>query len=104
MGELWGGRTRSLKNEQMFEGVGKMILPADHVRDLETDIVGAGGQVIGWHTAAPQQRKILDISGQFRLRTIHLIVEGNLVRRFANHSKAYDERLSGGGASVAFGL
>lgn len=49
---------------------------------------------------AAEKREVLDVSGGFRLRTVHRIREGD-DPAFARHAEAQREWLAGGGAAVA---
>ena len=63
-----GARRRAAsKDQHVLEGVGQMILPADDVADAQIGIVGAGGQMIGRHAVAAQQREILDVGRRFSI-------------------------------------
>ena len=52
-----------LEDQDVLEGVRQVVLAADDVADAQIGVVGAGGQVIGGHAVAAQQREILDIGG-----------------------------------------
>ena len=52
-----------------------MILAANDVADAQVGIVGAGGQVIGRHAVAAQQREVLDIGSGFRLLAVDRVGE-----------------------------
>jgi len=48
MGELRGLDAGGCEDQDVFEGVGEMVLATNDVRDAQVSVVGAGGQVARW--------------------------------------------------------
>src|SRR5689334_8913304 len=75
MRKSWRINTQRLKDENMLECIGQVVLAANNVTDLEVGIVGAGCQVIRWRAVAAQQGEVLNIRGGFRLLAINAVGE-----------------------------
>ncbi len=75
MRELRRLQARSAENQDVFERVGEMILPAHDVADAQIGVVGAGGQMIRRAAIAAQQREVFDVGGHLRLLAIDKVVE-----------------------------
>src|SRR5437868_440009 len=88
-------RTGRLKDQHVFESIRQMILPANDIRDFQIDIVSAGSHMVGRHSVAAQQRKVLNIGGLLGLRAEHMIFERNGSVLLAWHTEPKHERLSG---------
>ena len=58
-----------------------MILAANDMADLEIDVVGARGQMIGRHAVAAQEREVFDVVGRFDLLAINGVVEADSARQ-----------------------
>ena len=54
-----------LKDEDVLEGIGQVILAPDDVADAEIGIIGAGGKVVRWHSIGTQQREVFHFVGEF---------------------------------------
>ena len=72
-----GGRLGSggVEDQDVFEGVGEVVLAADDVADAEVGIVGAGGEVIGGHAVAAEEGEVLDVGVGFGLLAVDGVVE-----------------------------
>ena len=57
MGELGRLDAKAFEDQQVLEGVGKVILAADDVADAEIGVVGAGGEVVGGHPVPQPHRR-----------------------------------------------
>ena len=75
MRELRWLDTCCLKNQDVLERVGEVILAAHYVADAEINVIGAGGEVIGRGAVAAEEREIFDISGWSGLLTVDCVTE-----------------------------
>ena len=96
------GDAGGLEDQNVFEGVGEVVLAADDMADAEIDVVGTGGHVVGGQAVAAQQGEVFDIGGRLGLLAIDSIAEGDGVDRVARHAEAQHEGFAGGGAAIAF--
>ena len=94
-----------LENQQVLEGVGQVVLPADDVGDPQVGVVHAGGQVVGRHPIRSQQRKVFHFVGQLRLLAVDAVSEvqrtGVIGVWAAGHAVAQRKQLARGGPTVA---
>ena len=70
------------------------ILPANHVRNLQVNIVRARRQMVRRHAIAAQQREVFHIGRQLRLRPKHFIFKRNFLRRVPLHPVANHKRFA----------
>src|SRR6185312_510084 len=92
------------EDQDVLEGVGEVVLPADDVGDAEVDVVGAGGEVISGGAVAAEEGKVFDVFGGFGLVAVDGVVELDVFGSFAGDAEADDEFFAGRGAAVAFVL
>src|SRR5712692_3300021 len=90
MRELRRLGARAFENERVLVSVREMVLAADDVADTEIDVVGTGGEVVGWHAVGTEEREVFDVVGGFDLLTC---APGN--------TEAKGEGLSRRGSAVA---
>jgi glutamyl/glutaminyl-tRNA synthetase len=93
-----------VKDQDVFEGVGEMVLAANDVSDAQVGVVGAGGEVISRHAVAAEEGEVFDVGGGLGLVAIHGVGEADFAGGLARDAEAEGERLSGSGAGVALGL
>ena len=63
MCEAGGDGSETFKDEDVLEGVGQVVLPADDVGDAEVGVVKAGGQVVGGVAVRAEEREVFDFIG-----------------------------------------
>ena len=102
MGEFRRLDAEGFEDQDVFEGVGEVVLAADDVADAQVGVVGAGGQVIGRPAVGAEQGEVLDIGGGLGLGAVDEVGEGDFGAGFAGDSVADDKGLAGSGAAVAF--
>ncbi len=102
--ELGQGGAGSVEDQNVFEGVGEMVLAANDVSDAQVGVVGAGGEVISGHAVAAEEGEVFDVGGGFGLVAVNGVSETDFAVGLAGNAEAEGERLSGGGAAVALGL
>ena len=95
------GLTQRFEDQDVFEGVGQVVLAADDVRDFQIRIVGAGCHVVGRHPVAAKQGEVLDVGGGAGLGAVDGVGEADLGDGFPGNAEADDKRLPGSGAAVA---
>ena len=91
----------SLKDQDVLERVGEMILPANDVRDPQINVIRAGGQVIGRHPVGTEQCEVFDILGKFALLAVDRIAEAHFLARTTRDPKTQREGLTRVGAPIA---
>ena len=99
MRELRRFHARRAEDQDVFERVGEMILPAHDVADPQIHIVRAGSQMIGGRAVTAQQREVFDIVGRFRLFAENGVGESDYFT-VARNPEAQHEGLAGGGTAV----
>ena len=78
-----------------------MILAANDVADAQVGVIRTGGQMIGWHSIAAQQREVFDLIRQLGLLAVHQVDKAQHAVLTARHAETQGERFTGGGAAVA---
>src|SRR5262249_15718099 len=63
--------TCGLKDQDVLERIGQVVLPAYDVADFQVRIVSAGGQMIGGRSITAQQCEVLNIRRQLGLFTVY---------------------------------
>src|SRR4029077_583321 len=101
MRELRSLPSGSLKDQDMLERVGEMILPANHVGDPQINVIRARGQVIGRHPVGTEQREVFDILGKLALLAVDRIAEAHFLARTTRDPKTQREGLTRGSAPIA---
>jgi len=76
MRELRRLSARTFENKHVLVSVREMVLAADDVADTEVDVVGAGGEVVGWHAVGAEECEVFDVVSGFDL----LAVDASLKR------------------------
>ena len=102
MRELRQRETQRLKNQNVLEGVGQVLLAAQDVGDLQIGIVGAGRHVIRRNAAGAQQREVFDIGGGFGDAFRRPDRRRRRRGRVARDAVPQNKRLARRGAAVAF--
>src|SRR5579871_555054 len=100
MGELRGCIAGGLEDENVLEGVRKMILAADNMADAQVGIIGAGSEMIGRHAVGAKKGEVLDVGGRLRLLPVNCIAEAHHLAGIAGNAKAHREGFTGGGAAI----
>jgi len=100
MGELGRLDAQSLKDEQVLEGVGEVILASDDVADAEIGVVNAGGEVVGGHRIRAQEGEVFNLVCEFGLRTVDAVSEMQGAALATGDTIAEGEGLAGGGATI----
>src|SRR5271166_3445753 len=106
MGELrqrCSGCLGGLEDEYVLVCIGKMVLTADDVTDLQIDVVGTRRQVVGGHAVAAEQGEVFDVVGGFGLMTVDGVGKADVFAGTARDSEAQCKSLAGGGTAIAFG-
>src|SRR5713226_7246340 len=103
MRELRRLGARAFENERVLVSVREMVLAADDVADAEVDVVGTGGEVVGWHAVGTQEREVFDVVGGFELLAINRVIEADLFAYAPGNAEAEREGLSSSGSAVALG-
>src|ERR1700681_204350 len=103
MRELRRCGASAFENEYVLVSVREMVLAADDVADTEVDVVGAGGEVVGWHAIGTEKREVLNVVCGFDLLAIDRVSEADLLACPSGNTKAEGEGLSRRGSTVAFG-
>src|SRR4029077_3895477 len=101
MRELRRPGASAFENEHVLVSVREMVLAADDVADMEIDVVGTGGEVVGGHTVGTEEREVFDVVGGFDLLAINRVSETDLFACPPGNTKAKGERLSRRGSPVA---
>src|SRR5271154_4038513 len=98
MGELRRLEICGAEDQDVFEGVGQVVLTAYDVADAEVDVIGAGSQVIGWRAIAAEKREVFDIGGGFRLLAVDMVCKADVFGCIARNAESQNELLAGCGA------
>src|SRR5579884_3105857 len=85
----------------MLERIREVILPSNDVSDAQLGIVRTRCQVIGGHSVASQQGKVLDVCRGLRLIQINAIVKADLLLAISRHAEPQGERFSRGSTPLA---
>ena len=75
MRELGERAAQSLKQQNVLERVGQVVLPTNHVTDLQLDIIDGRGQVVGGGTIAPEQGEVFNVADLAGLPTVNQVIE-----------------------------
>src|ERR1700682_2420942 len=103
MCELRWRSASAFENEHVLVSVREMVLSADDVADTEVDVVGTGGEVVGWHAVRTEEREVFDVVGGLNLFAVHRIREPHLFACPPRNTEAEGEGFSGRGSAVALG-
>ncbi len=105
MRELRRHGPKAFEDEQVFEGVGEVVLAANDVADRQVGVVHAGRQMISRVAVGTEQGKVFDFVGQLGLISVDGVGEakGSFDTGFqaARDAVAECERLTRGGTAVA---
>ena len=104
MGEGGNCRAEGLEDEDVFEGVGEVVLAADNVGDAQVGVIGAGGQMVGRHAVGAQEGEVFDVVTGLGLVAVDGVLEGDNAAGFAGDAEADDERLASRGPAVGLFL
>ncbi len=102
MRELRGCVAGGFEDQEVLEGVGEVLLTAHDVADAEVDVVGAGGEMVGGHAVAAEEREVFDVGGRFGLLAVDEVFDGDAVAGVARDAETDYEVFARGGAAVAF--
>ena len=64
MGEGGQGGAQGLEDQELREGVGEVLLGADHVGDLHRDVVDHAGEVVQRRAVGPDDHEVADLVGR----------------------------------------
>src|SRR5207302_11468859 len=82
---------RTFETERVLVSVREMAMPPDAVADTEIDVVGTGGEVVGWHAVRPEEREVFDVVGGFDLLAVDRVSEADLFTCAPGNTEAKGE-------------
>ena len=103
MRELGRLEAGGAEDQDVLEGVGEMVLPANDVADAEIDIVGAGSEMVSGSAAASEKSEVFDIVGGLDLFAINRVVKADLSARAPRNAEPQSKSPPGRRPAVAFG-
>src|SRR5258708_27110401 len=83
MGKLRWRAAGGFEDEDVFESVGEMILPADDVGNAQVGVVRTGSQMISRHAVGAQQREVFNVCRQLYLFAVDGVGETYRLAAFA---------------------
>src|ERR1700692_2315230 len=92
----------AFENQHVLVSVREMVLAADDVADTKVDVVGTGGEMVGWHAVGTEEREVFDVVGGFDLVAVDRVSEADLFACPSGNTEAEGEGLSRRSA-IAFG-